>query len=327
MSGKNVLRCSVCGGPAVTVVRYAKLRLCREHFIEFIQGRVLRCIERYGLIEGGWRVLVAVSGGKDSTALLHILSVISRRLGFNVLALHLDLGIPDYSRKAREVVESFCRGLEVPLIVVDLKELLGVGLPELVVRGRRPACSLCGLLKRYLINVVGVEARANVVALGHHLDDLLTYVMKNFLLQKLNEISKLGPKTESEGPLIGRVRPLYEISEGETALYVSIQGLPVVDTVCPYKVVGSIEGEVRKFLDSIEGRNPGTKIALARGIAKNIESYRVRSESNVGTCRYCGMPTSDDVCAFCKFTEKVLGSPMGPVVRGKIKEVLNRQQL
>jgi tRNA(Ile)-lysidine synthase TilS/MesJ len=136
----------VCGGPAVTIVRYAKLRLCKEHFIEFIQGRVLRCIERYRLIEGGWRVLVAVSGGKDSTALLHILSVISRRLGFNVLALHLDLGIPDYSRKAREVVESFCRGLEVPLIVVDLKELLGVGLPELVVRAVSAFIIICNTL-------------------------------------------------------------------------------------------------------------------------------------------------------------------------------------
>ncbi len=323
MSSEEVLKCSLCSEPAITNIRYAKLRLCKKHFIEYIQNKVFKTIKRYELIKNGWRVLVAVSGGRDSIALLHILSVISKQLDFNVLALHLDLGITDYSRMAREVVESFCRSLEVPLIVVDLKELLGVRLPDLVIRSRRPACSLCGLLKRYLINVVGIESKVNVVVLGHHLDDLLTYVMKNFLLQKLNDISKLGPKTESEGPLVGRVRPLYEVSGNETSLYVSIQGLPVVDGVCPYKVVGSIEGEVRKFLDSIEGRNPGIKIALARGIAKNIEFYKVGLRSNVGTCRYCGMPTSGDVCAFCKLTEKVLGSSMGPIVRSKIKEVVS----
>ena len=327
MSSKDILRCSLCSKPAVTIIRYAKLRLCSEHFIEFIQRRVLKTIERYGLIKSGWGVLIAVSGGKDSTALLHILSLISRQLGFNVLALHLDLGITDYSRRAKEVVELLCRDLKAPLITIDLKELLGVRLSDLIVRSKRPACSLCGLLKRYLINVVGIEAGVNVVVLGHHLDDLLTYVMKNFLLQKLNDISKLGPKTESKGSLVGRVRPLYEISEDETSLYVSIQGLPVVDGVCPYKVVGSIEGEVRKLLDSIEGRSPGFKIALARSIAKNIEFYKVKLEDSVSICKYCGMPTSDNVCAFCKLTEKVLGRPMGSIVRNKIKEIVDRSSV
>jgi hypothetical protein len=60
------LRCSLCEEPAVTLVRYAKLRLCRKHFVEFVR-RVIKTIERYRLVQSGWRVLIAVSGGKDSS--------------------------------------------------------------------------------------------------------------------------------------------------------------------------------------------------------------------------------------------------------------------
>jgi len=88
MSSGKVLKCSLCEEPAVTVVRYAKLRLCRKHFTEFICKRVLKAIERYRLVQKDWRILVAISGGKDSAALLHILTVLSKQLGFEVIALH-----------------------------------------------------------------------------------------------------------------------------------------------------------------------------------------------------------------------------------------------
>jgi uncharacterized protein (TIGR00269 family) len=323
--GRGSLRCSLCEEPAVTLVRYAKLRLCRKHFAEFVRRRVIKTIERYRLIKSGWKVLVAVSGGKDSSALLHILSEVSRQLNFDVVAVHIDLGIGEYSRKAREVVEKLCGILGVQLVVLDLKDLIGASLPELVTRSRRPACSVCGLVKRYLINSAALELGANAIALGHHMDDLLPYVVKNFITQDLGGIGKLGPGTESEEGLIGRVRPLYEISEREVALYAYVQGLPVVESSCPYTVRGgSIEEEVRRFLNSLEEGSPGIKIAFARALAKNLDFYKSRLLGQVGRCRYCGTPTSAEVCAFCRLTERGLGKPMGPAVRAKIREIVER---
>ncbi len=323
--GGGALRCSLCGEPAVTVVRYAKLRLCKKHFVEFIKRRVAKAIERYTLIRSGWRVLIAVSGGKDSSVVLQILSDMSKQLGFEVIAVHIDLGIGEYSRKAREVVEKLCRSLGVPLVVLELRDLVGASLPELAVRSRRPTCSVCGLVKRYLINSVALELKADVVALGHHMDDLLPYVVKNFILQNLGEIGKLGPRTESGEGLVGRIRPLYEVSEREVALYARIQGLPAVEESCPYTVRGgSVEEEVRRFLNSIEERSPGTKIAFARAIARKVSFYRSKLGGQIGRCRYCGTPTSSDICAFCRLTERSLGRPMGPTVRGRIKEVIEK---
>jgi len=322
MSSGKVLKCSLCEEPAVTVVRYAKLRLCRKHFTEFICKRVLKAIERYRLVKKGWRILVAISGGKDSAALLHILTALSKQLGFEVIALHIDLGIGEYSRKAREAAEKLCKDLEVPLVLLSLGELLGAGIPELATKSSRPACSLCGLVKRYLINAAAVELKAHAIALGHHLDDLLPYIVKNFVLQSLSEIGKLGPKTESGEFFVGRIRPLYEVSESETTLYTYLCSLPVVEERCPYAVRGeSLEKEFREFLNSVEAKRPGFKIAFARAVAKNIGFYRKEMASAINTCRHCGMLTSGDVCAFCRLTERLLGKPMGLDVRSYIKMV------
>lgn len=319
---KETLKCSLCESPAVVIVRYAKLRLCGKHFAEFIRKRIIKTIDRYKLIKSGWRVLVAISGGKDSSVVLQVLSDVSKQLGFEVVAVHIDLGIGEYSRKAREVAERLCEALEVPLVVLELKDLIGASLPELVTRSGRPACSVCGLVKRYLINSAALELKADVVALGHHMDDLLPYVVKNFILQNLGGIGKLGPKTESGEGLVGRIRPLYEISEKEVAIYAFVQGLPVVEESCPYAVRGgSIEEEVRRFLNSIEERNPGIKIAFARAVARNASFYRSKLAGQISSCRYCGTPTSGEVCAFCRLTEKSLGKPMGSVVKAKIKKI------
>jgi len=323
MSCGKFLKCSFCEEPVATIVRYAKLRLCKKHFTEFIHRKVLKTIERYRLVERGCRILVAVSGGKDSTALLHILSALSKQLGFEVIALHIDLGIGEYSKKARVVVEKLCKDLGVPLVLLDLKEMIGAGITDLVAKSKRPACSLCGLVKRYLMNVTAFELKAHAIALGHHLDDLLPYIVKNFVLQNLSEIGKLGPKTESREVFIGRIRPLYEVSESETTLYAYFQSLPIVDESCPYTArKGSIEDEIRRFLNNVEVKRPGFKIAFARAVAKNMEFYKKELMSGVSACNYCGMPALSNMCAFCKLTYRLLGKPMGTEIRDRIRKTL-----
>ena len=321
----TTLKCSLCDEPAVTRISYAKLRLCKKHFIEFIERRVLEALKRYRMVDKGYRVLVAVSGGKDSSAMLYILNKISRELGFEIIALHIDLGIGEYSKRCREAAEKLCKEINTPLIVLEIKELLGLTLPEIVSRSRRPPCSVCGLLKRYLINAVAYEAKADVVALGHHLDDLIPYILKNFILQNIAEISKLGPKTETVNGFVGRIRPLYEVSESEIALYAMLNNLPVVLDECPYSPSGrGIEAEIRKFINSLEAKHPGMKIAFARAVARNIDFYkRGGEEKQIMKCSVCGFPSNSELCSFCRLTAKVLGSPQGGRVRDEIKKIIS----
>jgi tRNA(Ile)-lysidine synthase TilS/MesJ len=115
-----VAKCVKCGRQAVIKIPYARLWLCKDHFIEFFEARVLKAIKRYGLIKKGDKVLVAVSGGKDSASLLSALKKASEELDFNIIALHIDLGIGEYSKGNREAVVRLASQLGIKLLVFDV---------------------------------------------------------------------------------------------------------------------------------------------------------------------------------------------------------------
>jgi len=323
MRGIRGSLCSRCGNPAATYLRYAKLNLCREHFLDYILDRVETAVRRYRMIKPGSRILAAVSGGKDSSTMLLTLSKLLAKLEFDLAALHIDLGIDGYSSEARSIAEEVCRIAGIRCMVVRLEDMIGLNIPKLARRVRRPPCSVCGAVKRYLLNLAGVEAGVDAVALGHHLDDLAVYILKNFLLQNLEDIRKLGPKTEGyDGFVVGRIRPLYEVYERDTALYVNLAGIPYQSVECPLHSIG-MEGSIRAFLDSMEENSPGFKIAFLRSIARSIDKYP-QPRDEVNRCSICGMPSQGDVCSFCRMTERVLGKPMGLDVRMKVRDIISR---
>jgi len=318
-------RCSLCGSRAVAYVRYARLYLCAEHFRSFFIERVRRIIERYRLIEPRHRVLAAVSGGKDSSAMVFALKQLSQSMGFELLALHIDLGIGEYSRRLRGAVEKLLSTLSVPTIVLDLRSALGLGVAELARRARRSICSVCGTVKRYVMNVAASLMHANSVATGHNADDVLAYVLKALVVGGGEEYArKLVPRTEALPGAVSRIRPLYEVYERETLILCISSGLPYEHSPCPYAPRESIEREIKRFLSRVEELAPGTKIRLVRRIARGellppVE--RGLEESGVGRCSRCGFIARGDVCSFCRITERVLGEAGGP----RIVEYLDRE--
>lgn len=315
--------CSRCGNPAATYLRYARLNFCKEHFLDYILGRVENTVRRYRMIRSGSRILAAISGGKDSSTMLLTLSKLTGKLGFDLVALHIDLGINGYSSEARSIAEEVCRITGVRYAILDLEDLVGLNIPELSRKIRRPPCSVCGAVKRYLLNLAGVEVGVDTVALGHHLDDLAVYIVKNFLLQNLEDIRKLGPKTEGyDGFLVGRIRPLYEVYERDTALYASFVGIPYQSMECPLHSMG-VEDRIRTFLDGMEEDSPGFKIAFLRSIARSISKYP-QPQSEIRRCNLCGMPSQSGICSFCRMTMRALGKPLGLELRGKVREIVSK---
>jgi len=315
-------RCSICGDSAPYFSPVLRRYFCDEHFVDIIVDRVRRSINRYKLADRLKHVVVGLSGGKDSVTLLSVLRRLADEFGFEILAVHINLGIGEYSKYSEQVCREIARKLDVPLLVLNLADLLGVTLPQIVRKLKRPACSICGTIKRYLFNVVGVEACATAVALGHNADDIAAYILKNFLLQNLSAIRKHGPTTDSLDCLaVGRVRPLYEVLEDETRSYVKAAKLPFVETACPFKPRHYFEASIKKALELMESEVRGLRLDFLRRIAKNLDTYPNPSEP-LRACSVCGLISSAEICAFCKLTSRVTGKPLGATVRQRVREAL-----
>lgn len=315
-------RCSVCGGSASHFSPVLRRYFCDEHFIDVIVERVRRSINKYKLADKLKRVVVGLSGGKDSVTMLSVLQRLANEFNFEILAVHINLGIGEFSKYSEQICRELARKLNVPLLILDLGDLLGVTLPQIVRRLKRPACSVCGTIKRYLLNVVGVEACATAVALGHNADDIAAYILKNFLLQNLSAIRKHGPATDPlDSIAVGRVRPLYEVLEVETRSYVKAAKLPFVEIACPFKPRRYFEASIKKALEFLEDEVRGLRLDFLRRIAKNLDVYPSPSEP-LRACSTCGLISSAEICAFCKLTAKVVGEPLGAFVRQRIREAI-----
>ena len=312
-------RCSVCGRPAVAFVRYQRRYLCRDHYISFVEGKVRRALKKYGMVREGYRVLVALSGGKDSSTLLGALASLRGELGYELVAVHIDLGIYDYSVRSREAARKLSSALGVPLIEVPLEDVLGATIPELAKMSRRPACSVCGMVKRYVTNAAAVELEVDALALGHNADDLAVYNLKSFLSQDLEAISKLGPKTTTlEDLAVSRIRPLYLVYEKESFLYALLRGLPFLHEECPFVSNRQMEVSLKDIVNKLEDERPGTKMQMVTKLALRIKDYP-KPAGEIRRCRVCGLISSGDICSFCRTTKKALGEPMGPRVREYIR--------
>jgi len=317
-----VARCSVCSAPAIAYVPYQRRYYCPEHFAEFVERKVRRTVEKYKMLRRGDRVVAMVSGGKDSATLLSTLSGLREEIGFELYAFHIDLGIGDYSVESKRTAVELSRRLGVPLVVFSLREELGYGVPEAAIRLRRPACSVCGIFKRYLYNAVGVELGAKV-ATGHNADDLAAYSLKNFLFQELEAIGKLGPVQEGvPGLAATRIRPLYTVYEKESFLYTVARDLPFLHRECPHARLDSLDFRLKDMLNRLEEERPSLKLGLLSRLAKRAGDYP-RPSGSYTSCESCGLLSSGGKCSFCRLTEKLSGEPLGGWVRKRIRELFS----
>lgn len=312
-----VLNCHYCQSEASIYVKYAKMHLCKEHFISFIDKKIESTLKRYDMVRKDSRILIAISGGKDSAVMLNSLS----KIGLNLLPVYIDLGIDNYSIEAKKVCEKLVSMLGMKLINISLKDLIGMELTELAKRARRPYCSVCGTVKRYLLNITALCTKTEKIAMGHHLDDLITLIFKSLLTQRLEDIAKLGPKTESIEGLIGRIRPLYEVSENENSLYAEFSNLPFLSSKCPYAYRGELEAMIKDFINRLEENFPGIKVSIARYIAKNVNKFK--SEMKWMNCKSCNLPSSSEYCSFCRIIKKATGEIDGSIIKEKIIDMLS----
>ena len=291
------MRCKFCERPAFIKLHYPRTYLCPEHFTEYFERKVKRTIERYKLIRLGERVLVVVSGGKDSAVTAYVL----KKLGYDIECLHINLGIGEYSEKSEEYAKKQCEALGVPLHIVRVKELLDHGIGE--VRTRRPTCSYCGLTKRYIFNKFAYDNGFDAVATGHNLDDEASFIFANLMNWNTQYLAKQGPITPEQfnGKLVKKIKPLYELTEREVVAYALANGIEYHIEECPH-AVGATTIEYKGILNEMEEKRPGTKINFVKGYLRKKHLFEVElQETELRECKVCGMPSSGEVCSFCRF--------------------------
>ena len=158
--------CTKCGNPNVIIKRKASGQaLCKDCFIESIEKKVKQTIKKENFIEKGDKVLVALSGGKDSVVTLEILNSYVKRHIIELCAVTIDEGIAGYREEGVEIAKAHAERLGIPHKVVSFKECFDIDLDEIMKReNHRGSCTYCGVFRRWIINRAARDFGATKIA-------------------------------------------------------------------------------------------------------------------------------------------------------------------
>lgn len=290
------MKCTRCRERAVVQLRQHHSNFCRPCFLLFFERQVERAIRRERMFGPDDEVLVAVSGGKDSLALWDVLI----RLGYRATGVHLDLGIGGYSELSTQKTVAFARQQQLRLICVPLAEE-GAAVPAVTAATRRPACAACGLVKRHFFDRIANDAGFRVLATGHNLDDEAARLLGNVLRWQVGHLGKQAPVLEATHEKFARkVKPLFRVSEYETAAYAVLRRIDYVLDECPNSA-GATQLVYKDVLNRIEAASPGTKLTFVQEYLRSGRPvFATAAAPARGTCSRCGLPAYGDVCAFCQ---------------------------
>jgi uncharacterized protein (TIGR00269 family) len=281
---------------------------CTTDFQEFFRNQVREAIRKHRMFTRDERVLVAVSGGKDSLALWDVLI----DDGYDTAGLYLDLGIFDYSVESKAKCEAFAARRGVPLIVSAVADEVGGPVPVIKQVTRRPACSGCGLSKRYLMNRVALDHGMPVVATGHNLDDEAATLFGSVMHWRMEALPRQSPALSARHPkLVRRVKPLYRLSEQETAAYAFVRRIDYIVEECPF-AAGATSIAHKEALNRMEADSPGAKHNFLFGFLDKARAVFEQAEDvTLNECVRCGQVTTGEVCGFCKLSDQVKRAAAG----------------
>lgn len=296
------MKCRKCGGQAVLELRRHNAAFCAHDFGEFFRNQVREAVRKHRMFAREEPVLVAVSGGKDSLGLWDVLL----EDGYRTTGLYLDLGIGDYSVESRAKCEAFATARGAALIVTRVADEVGAPVPVIKEVTRRPPCSGCGLSKRYLMNRVALDHGFPVVATGHNLDDEAATLFGSVMHWQTDALPRQSPALPSTHPkLVRRVKPLYRLSERETAAYAFLRKIDYIVDECPF-AAGATSILHKEILSRLEDASPGAKHNFLFGFLEKARPAFERAEAVVlRECARCGQVTTGTLCAFCKLADQV----------------------
>jgi uncharacterized protein (TIGR00269 family) len=301
------VKCRVCREPAVIDVRRQNANYCPEHFLRMCRDQVAKAIEQFSMIQPGDRVLVAVSGGKDSLACWDILCA----LGYDADGFVIGLGIGAYSDESSSYARAYADERGLNLLACDLRNEHGFDIPTAAAVTHRVPCSACGLSKRHLFDKAARENGYDVIATGHNLDDEAAVLFGNVLRWQTDYLGRQLPVLPAGNGFPRKVKPLVRLGEREMAAYCVLAGIDYIVEECPM-AVGNKHLGYKEALNQIEAQSPGSKFDFYFGFLNRASARFVADteseQHELRSCERCGAPTSETLCAFCKLVTRTSGA-------------------
>ena len=301
--------CNKCNKNSSVYFReYSGERLCKRCFLDSIERKVKRTINKFSMIKFGDHVAVATSGGKDSLVLLSILkSTIDVSRGITVSAITIDEGIAGYRDESLKIVSEFCSKLDVSLTVLSYNQLFGTHMDEamkLRPSAKLTSCSICGTFRRRAIDLAAEQIGANVVATAHNLDDEIQTFMINLFSGDVNRIGWNQASSIYKTGYMKKIKPLSETYEREIVFYALQKGIPFQSEQCPY-MNESIREEIRQFLNDLEKAHPGIKYNTYKSTTDISALIRNGGDPTImrQACEKCGRDSTEQICSVCKIQE------------------------
>lgn len=312
-------KCRVCRQPAIIDLPRHNANFCAEHFLELCRRQVTKAIDHWGLLQRDDKVLVAVSGGKDSLAVWDLLV----DLGYQADGLYVGLGIGDYSDTSAEYARNFAAARGLHLIEINLRGEYGYDIPTAAKATRRVPCSACGLSKRHLFDKAAIDGGYTALVTGHNLDDEAAVLLGNTLRWEIDYLARQMPLLPARDGFPKKVKPLVRLTERETAAWCIVRGIDYLVDECPM-AAGNKHLHYKGMLNSMEAESPGSKASFylnfVERMAPLLAGHHADDREALGTCAECGSPSSGDVCAFCRLVATASAHervPVELVMRGK----------
>ena len=278
----------------------------KSEFLEYFEKKVRKTVRTNKLIGKKENILVAVSGGKDSTSTLYLLDKITKNnKKITVEAIFIDVGIGSYSKINKENVIRFCKDKNIKLHLTSFKDEFGYKLCYIkdVVKEKGlkwKSCTVCGILKRYILNKKAKEFNATKLATGHNLDDEAQAIIMNMFKNTMPVMARLGPisGTQAQKGFVPRIKPLYMSSEEEVKIFSKLMNFPVKYEHCPCRI-DAYRKEVADLLDSFEKKHKQTKYSIVNSLREILPELKKKYKGKVSYCKKCGEPASGDICNTC----------------------------
>lgn len=267
-----------------------------------IEQKVKNTIKKYKLCNKNEKILVALSGGKDSTLTGYLL----KKFGYDIEGIHIDLGMGDYSEKCLKAVKKLCKNLKIKLHIYNIKKEMGSSMCYLRTsvqskqeKGKLKNCAICGVIKKWILNREARKLKADKIATGHHLDDEAQTFLLNILKGSLQLSLNSGPITknpqDSKKKFIPRIKPLFYIFEDDIREYTKAKKLPVIYEKCPC-AIDSYRIQIRKFMNILSKKDKNNIMKNSQRILKKL---RVK-DTKINYCEICREPSRNKICKKCE---------------------------
>lgn len=309
------MKCSrdSCQHEAVIYREYEGRALCKECFTHSVEKKVKATIRQEDLIDYDDRIGVGLSGGKDSSTLLHLLhKFFNDREDLEIVAIAIDEGIRNYRELAIDEAQTLCDRLGIDLHITSFEDLYGVTTPEVAAADDdMTPCTYCGVMRRDALNTAAQALDCTKLAIGHNLDDELQAAMMNYLRGDLPRLGRMGAKIEDDSlPFVPRIKPMREILEYEVTVYAQLHDLEMELKECPVRRdEETLRLDIQEFLNEMEHKYPSTKYTMLATLDKLIplaakQFSQDTKQQEAKKCGECGSITSGSVCRKCQLVQR-----------------------